>query len=397
MKSPERIYLDNAATSWPKPDCVYAAVEDYQRNVGAAAGRGSYRSGQQADRVVAQARAACAELLGVSSPDRVVFTSNGTDALNLAIHGLLRPGDHAIGTECEHNSVLRPLEHERQERGIDLDLANVDAVGRVTPEAIVSLLRPETRLVCVTHGSNVTGVLQPIEAIVAAVRQSAASNAYVLVDSAQAAGHVPIDFEALGADLLATGGHKALLGPLGTGLLCLNQRAAEAIRPTRQGGAGADSVSPTQPSRLPQRLEAGNPNVPALSGLAAATAWLLQGGFLQATDNSFRQTKRLIEGLERITGIRLYGPPVDERRLPVVAYSVDGYDPQEFAAALETVVQVECRAGLHCAPLIHGSLGTRASGGLVRMSPGWSTTPDQIDRVLEAAGQLAGAIPDPHG
>ncbi|MEM9352351.1 MAG: aminotransferase class V-fold PLP-dependent enzyme [Planctomycetota bacterium] len=392
MSTTDRIYLDNAATSWPKPEPVYAAVEHYQRNVGAAAGRGAYRAGQQADRVVAHARAACAELLGVAASNRVVFTSNGTDALNLAIHGVLRPGDHAIGTHCEHNSVLRPLEHARLKLGVEVDLAPINPAGGVAAGAIASRIRPETRLVCVTHGSNVTGAIQPIAEIVAAVRKSAAPGALVLVDAAQTAGHLPIDFESLDADLLATGGHKALLGPLGTGLLCLSASAAEAIRPTRQGGAGADSTMRTQPTPLPQRLEAGNLNLPALAGLAAAADWLLKGGSTESSENCIRQTRKLIDGLSGVGGVRPFGPGVQDNRLPVVAFSVEGYDPQEFAAALETVALVECRAGLHCAPLVHRTLESDTTGGLVRLSPGWSTTDEQIDQVIEAVDQLVAAF-----
>src|SRR5688500_6152531 len=210
-----RIYLDNAATSWPKPEPVYAAVDRYQRQVGAAAGRGAYRDAIEAQRVVDEARRLVAELLGAPTPDRIVFGANGTDVLNLAIHGLLRPGDHVVTTACEHNSVLRPLAAARR-RDVAVDYVGTDGAGYVDPQEVKRAIKSNTRLVVVSHASNVSGAVQPIAEIGAIAREAGAK---LLVDAAQSAGHVPLNVTELDADLVAASGHKGLLGPLGTGVL----------------------------------------------------------------------------------------------------------------------------------------------------------------------------------
>ena len=235
---PSRIYLDNIATSWPKPEVVYQAVDDYMRNVGAATGRGAYRSTQKAEQVVARARDACARLLGCASGDYVIFGSNGTDVINIGIHGFLRPGDHVVTSRCEHNSILRPLEHLRRDADIEVTHVPIDEHGRFTPEDVAAAMRPDTAMVAVLHGSNVTGVIQPIEETVAAVRASVAPEAVVLLDASQTTGHLHIDMTAMDLDLLASGGHKGMLGPLGTGLLCMRPGMERRLRPIKQGGTG---------------------------------------------------------------------------------------------------------------------------------------------------------------
>jgi len=386
MISVTRIYLDNAATSWPKPDAVYEAVDHYQRDIGTAAGRGAYQSAQQAQRVVAESRAACARLLGIANPGQLVFTSNGTTSLNLAIHGLLKPGDHVVTTVCEHNSVLRPLHHQFEKNGVRVTYVGCDEAGFVGAAPVAEATSPKTRLVVVSHASNVTGAIQPIAEF---ARITHDADATLLVDAAQTAGCVPIDIEELGIDLLACGGHKGLLGPLGTGLLYIRPGLDEQLRTYIQGGTGTDSFSESQPDPMPEKFESGNLNVPAIAGLGVAARFLEEKNVSAVQLHHQQLTRQLLDGLAAIPGIRVVGPSADQPRVAVVSCAVDGYDPQEFAAALDASCNVECRAGLHCAPRMHAALGTSSSSGLVRFSPGWATTAAEIDTTLEAVAVLA--------
>jgi cysteine desulfurase family protein len=383
-----RIYLDNAATSWPKPEAVYAAVDRYQRQVGAAASRGAYRDAVEAQRVVDEARRLVAKLIGASTPDRVAFGFNGTDVLNTAIHGLLRPGDHVVTTSCEHNSVLRPLAAAARQRDVQVEYVASDSAGFVDPLDVKRAIKSNTRLIAVTHASNVTGAIQPI-AEIAAIAQAA--GAKILVDAAQTLGHVPINVSKLGVDLLAASGHKGLLGPLGTGLLYVRHPLEREVEPIRQGGTGVESTLDRQPDQMPQRYEAGNLNTPALAGLAAAARFVQERTVEAIGAHESSLVQRLWSGLESMPQLRLYGPSDAYARAPVVSFSVQGYDPQDFAAALDGSFGVQCRAGLHCAPRMHVVMGTIAGGGLVRMSPGWSTTIVDIDRAVEAVAAIASA------
>jgi cysteine desulfurase family protein len=384
-----RIYLDNAATSWPKPEAVYAAVDRYQRHVGAAAGRSAYRDAGEAQRVVDAARRGCAAVLGVLDPTRIVFGANGTDVLNLAIHGILRPGDRVVTTEVEHNSVLRPLAEAARTKNIEVSYIGCDAAGFVDPATVRQVASAKsTRLVAVSHASNVTGAIQPIRDIVKAAHEA---HALVLVDAAQSAGHVRLAAQDLGVDLLATSGHKGLLGPLGTGVLYVRSGLEKELQPIRQGGTGLNSTQDEQPAQLPERYEAGNLNTPALAGLAAATQFLSEQGMETIVEQESRLVERLLRGLGSLSTVKVYGPAAGQPRVAVVSFAVEGYDPQDFAAALDSSFGVQCRAGLHCAPRMHAALRTVARGGTVRLSCGWSTTETEVDRALEAVAAIAGA------
>ncbi|MCH2114283.1 MAG: aminotransferase class V-fold PLP-dependent enzyme [Pirellulales bacterium] len=382
-----RIYLDNAATSWPKPATVYDAVDQTQRHCGAAAGRGAYRHAQQAEQLIATARVACARLLGVEAPHQIAFTENGTAALNLAIHGLLSRGDHVVTTVCEHNSVLRPLTTQRERNGVKVSYVGCDPVGRIDLDAFREALGPHTRLAIVTHASNVTGALQPIAELASMVR---ARGGLLLVDAAQTAGCVPLNTESLGIDLLATGGHKGLLGPLGTGILYVRPGLEAQLHPLFQGGTGTHSQTDSQPAEMPQRLEAGNLNVPALAGLAAAANYLQQHTVEAIGQQIARRCAELWHGLHAIPKVRLVGPDPSQPRVGVVSCRVEGYDPQEVAAGLDATYGIQCRAGLHCAPRMHQALDSLSLGGLVRFSPGWATTADDIESTLNAVRAFAG-------
>ena len=381
-----RIYLDNAATTWPKPESVYAAVDRYQREIGAPNGRSGYREAIEANAIVERARQGVAELMGADDPLQIVFGSNGTDVLNLAIRGVVRPGDHVVTTVCDHNSVLRPLRALGEQAGVEVSYVPCNAEGLVSPDEVRAALRPNTRLVAVVHASNVTGAIQPIEAIGRIVREH---GALFLVDAAQSLGHVPLDVSQFEVDLVAAPGHKGLLGPLGTGVLYIRLGVERELNPLRYGGTGSRSDEDRQPDELPDKYEPGNHNLPGLAGLVAACEFLARKSIAAIHAHQTALTARLLGRLQEITGCTVHGPQTTAQRTSVVSITVDGYDPQELAAVLEASHRIQCRAGLHCAPRMHEALGTTAGGGTLRISPGYSTTLDEIDLVATALEEVA--------
>jgi cysteine desulfurase / selenocysteine lyase len=378
-----RIYLDNAATSWPKPEAVYRAVDHYQRQFGAPAGRSSYAEASEVERMIGSCRKRIADLIGAGDPSRIIFTQNGTDSLNLALHGLLRPGDHVVSTVCEHNSVLRPLRF-LAERGITTTYVACDGHGYVDSNAIGKAITPKTRLIALVHASNVTGAIQPAEAV---GRIAAERDVLFLLDAAQSLGHFPINVGSLGCHLLAAPGHKGLLGPLGTGVLYIGPGVEKQLVPIRQGGTGTKSDEDRQPDNLPDRYESGNLNVPAIAGLEAGVTHLRQLGESHILAHSRALVQRLIAGLTGLPGLRLFGPPSGADRVGLVSLNVASYDPQELAAVLDANWRVQCRAGLHCAPRMHAALGTSPSGTL-RLSLGHFTTQDEIDSAIVAFTEI---------
>jgi cysteine desulfurase family protein len=383
----KRIYLDNAATSWPKPEAVYAIVDRYQRELGAPAGRSVYREANEVERLVSDARRRVAQLLHVDDPARIVFTFNGTDSLNLALHGLLRPGDHVISSVADHNSTLRPLRYLQDARGVQFTLVGCDSAGFVDPDEIRRAIRSDTRLIALIHASNVTGALQSVADV---GRLAHEHGLLFLVDAAQSVGHLPLDVAELKADLLAAPGHKGLLGPLGTGILYIGPGAEEHLTPIRQGGTGTQSDRAEQPATLPDRYESGNHNVPGILGLGAGAAYLQQRGLADIRCHDQELTERLIGRFLPIRGVTVHGPRELPRRVGVVSISVAGYDPQELAVLLDSACGIQVRAGLHCAALMHRSLGTADRGGTVRFSFGPFTTNEDIDAAAEAVEQACG-------
>lgn len=383
-----RIYLDNAATSWPKPEAVYTAVDDYQRRLGAPAGRSAYDEAIEVDRLVEEARVRVARLLGVDDARRIVFAFNGTDALNMAIHGLVEPGDDVITTVTDHNSVLRPLRWLEEHAGVSVTRVGCNSHGVIDPDEVRRALRPQTSLIAMSHASNVTGALQPVAEVAARV---AGSQALLLVDAAQSLGHVPISFDALGCDLVAAPGHKGLLGPLGTGILAVGARAVSRLRPLRQGGTGTRSEEDRQPDSLPDRCEAGNHNVPGIVGLAAGVKFLTERGLTAIQRHEQQLCERLLAGLSQSDKVTVYGPPAAEDRVAVVSLRLADYDPQEVAATLAAAHHIDVRAGLHCAPLMHRAMGTLDRGGTVRLSLGPFTTTEEVDAAAQAVVALASA------
>jgi cysteine desulfurase / selenocysteine lyase len=383
---PRRLYLDNAATSWPKPESVYAAVDHYMREIGGPNGRSGYREALESNRIVERARRGVAELVGAGDPRQVVFGFSGTDVLNLAIRGTVRPGDHVVTTVCEHNSVLRPLRALRETLGVDVTYLPCDGGGLVSPDDVRSALRPNTRLVAIVHASNVTGAIQPVDEIARVVRNH---EALLLVDAAQSLGHVPIHVGRLDVDMLAAPGHKGLLGPLGTGVLYIRPGVERVLAPLRYGGTGTQSDEDRQPDELPDKYEPGNHNLAGLAGLAAATEFLREETIERIHHHHNRIVAHMLDGLREIDGLKVYGPESVENRTSVVSITVEGYDPQELAAILESSRRIQSRAGLHCAPRMHAALGTTAGGGTLRMSPGFATTLDEIDEVTTIIQELA--------
>lgn len=385
----KRIYLDNAATSWPKPTAVYEAVEQYLRRNGAAAGRGAYVSAQEVGRVIAIARRRVASFLGISEPARLIFTSNGTDSLNLALHGMLRPGDHVVTSHAEHNSVLRPLRFLEQHRDVKITRVPCDSHGRVSPDDVRRALSERTRLVAIVHVSNVTGVIQPAAEIAALAREH---GAFMLLDAAQSAGHIPILAEKWGIDLVAAPGHKGLLGLLGTGVLGVGPRAVEQLLPIRQGGTGSESENDVQPLVLPDRYESGNHNVPGLVGLERGTAYLEQRGWEALARHEHTIMEKILESLVSIRGLQLYGPSSCEGRLGVFSFRLEGFDPQELSTLLDAEYGIQLRSGLHCAPRLHQQLGTSTKGGTIRASSGPFTTVEDVEGLASAVGEIARSV-----
>ncbi len=383
-----RIYLDNAATSWPKPEAVYAAVDDYLRLNGAPAGRSGYAEAARASQAVENVRRQVATLLGLGDASHLIFTFNGTDSLNLAIHGLLKPGDHVITSVVEHNSVLRPLAWCEEAGMISVTRVACDRRGVVDPDDFRAALRRETRLVALIHASNVTGAVQPVAEV---ARIAHEAGALVLCDAAQSAGHVPVAIDELGADFLALPGHKGLLGPLGTGVLAIQPAAARHLQSIRQGGTGTQSEQARQPDALPYRFESGNLNVPGILGMGAGVAWLIEQGLANLQRRAEALTDRLLDGLRSIRGITLFGPPSAQDRVPLVSIAIEGYDPQEAALWLDAAHRIQVRAGLHCAGAMHESLGTTRSGGTLRFSLGPFSSDEDIDRTIAAVAEFAAA------
>lgn len=392
----DRLYLDNAATSFPKPEGVYEAMVRYGQSIGASPGRGGYREAREGAAVLGEARRLICRLIGARNPDSVAFTLNTSDALNLAIKGLVfgrvrRDPDariHVVTTAMDHNSVLRPL------NALSAMLPGlfrwtrvpVNGLGIVDPKDIEAAITSETALVAVVHASNATGVIQPVANIGRVCKKKRVP---LLVDAAQSLGHLPLDVQAEGIDLLAFPGHKGLLGPLGTGGLWLAPGMEDAIDPLREGGTGSRSEHDTQPTDLPDKYEPGSHNTIGIAGLAEGVRYLLGRGVQTLREHEVALLERFVSGLEEIPCVRLIGPRDASQRVAVFSLVFEGLEPNEAARMLEREHGVLVRAGLHCAPGAHESMGTTALGGTVRLSFGPFTTPADVERALAAIAQVA--------
>lgn len=386
--APRRLYLDNAATSCPKPRAVYDAMVRYTTDLGASAGRGAYHEAIEAGNLITQCRQRLKTLFNAPRDDHFVFSLNCTDALNLAIKGLLHtPPAHAICTHADHNSVLRPLAALAGRGVAEVTKVPVDpTTGIVDPEQIRRAIRPDTKLIVTPHASNVTGAIQPIREIGHIASEHTIP---FLVDAAQTAGHVPIDVQADHIDLLATPGHKSLLGPLGTGLLYIRPGLDQAMRPLREGGTGSQSEDERQPDFMPDKFEAGTQNAIGIVGLSEGIRWVLEKGVDAIAAHDLDLVRTFIEGVSNVDGLHYYGPRGVRDRLGVFSVRIEGLDPYELAAILESSYGILTRPGLHCAPLAHAALGTLAYGGTTRLSFGPFLTKQDVYFSTEALADIA--------
>ena len=377
------IYPDNAATSWPKPESVYQTMDEFLRTKGGNPGRGSHSMAVAAGETVEETRRLLARLINAVERERVIFTFNCTDALNLGLKGLLRPGDHVITSCIEHNSVVRPL-RKLEQQGVKITRIPPSAeAGVVSARDIEQAITKDTKLVVVTHASNVTGVIQPIEEYGIVARKH---NLIFMVDAAQTAGRYPIDVQAGNIDLLAFSGHKGLLGPPGTGVLYVGDRVS--LDSLREGGTGSHSEQEEQPFELPYRYESGTVNSVGISGLGAGLKYIFGEGLERIRTHEQYLTDRLIEGLSPIPRVTLYAAKDSSKQAPVVSFNIEGYEPGEVGAILDQAFDIKVRTGLHCAPAAHKTLGTYPLG-TVRLSPGYFNTVEEIDLTLHALEKIA--------
>lgn len=378
------IYLDNAATSWPKPEGVYRAMDEFLRTKGGNPGRGSHSMATAASEVVEETRMLMARLINVSENERIIFTLNCTDALNLGLKGLLRPGDHVITSCIGHNSLVRPL-RKLMHQGLSITrLPPSLDTGVMSPQDVEAAITKGTRLLVVTHASNVTGVIQPIEEYGIVARKH---NIIFMVDAAQTAGRYPLDVQAANIDLLAFSGHKGLLGPPGTGVLYVGNRVE--LDSLREGGTGfSHSELEEQPNVLPYKYESGTVNSVGISGLGAALKYIFEEGLERIHAHEQYLTDRLIKSLSHIPGIILYRAKDSLKQASIISLNIEGYEPGEVGAILDQAFDIKVRTGLHCAPAAHKTLGTYPLG-TIRLSPGYFNTVEEIDLALHALEKIA--------
>src|ERR1043166_8494317 len=374
------ISLDNAATSFPKPESVYKALDYFARHDLANPGRAGHKMALAAERALDDCRHLLNQFFHGEGPERFIFTLNCTDALNMAFKGVLKEGDHVITTDLEHNSVIRPLRAMELAGKITLTRIAADKCGTVDPGAIQKAITPKTRLIAQTHASNVLGTVQPIEPIGTIAREK---DILFLVDAAQTAGVIPLDIQALNIDLLAFPGHKSLLGPTGTGALYVGPAAL--VGAWREGGTGGDSSSETQPREYPYFLEGGTPNVLGVAGLAAGIRYVSEQGLETIRRHEVELCERLWKRLDEIGGYEVFGHRDPERRVGTLSFKSESLPAAEIGGILDQAFEIAIRPGLHCAPYIHRAIGSFPDGA-VRVSPGAFSPADEIDR-------LAGALP----
>ncbi|MCX5877419.1 MAG: aminotransferase class V-fold PLP-dependent enzyme [Deltaproteobacteria bacterium] len=379
--SPTPIYLDNAASSFPKPQEVTEAMHRLIQKISLSPGRSAHRFSLAASRVIFEARELVADFFGCPDSSRVVFTSNVTEALNVGIFGLLQPGDQVLTTGMEHNSVMRPLRHLEKTRGIGLTILPTDPTGAIDPDDIPPRLSAKTRLIIINHVSNVTGAVADLAAI-----GSRKGGALLMVDAAQSAGVFPLDMDAFGIDFLAFTGHKGLFGPTGTGGFLL--REGLLLPPLKMGGTGSNSEQEEQPQMMPDCYESGTPNTLGIGGLAAGLEFIRSTDRETIRSHEEHLTRMLLDGLSQIQGITVHGPPASARRGSAVSLTMTGKSVADLAFLLDRQYGIMARAGLHCAPAAHRSIGTFPQGTL-RLSPGFFNTEAEIQTTLTALDKIS--------
>lgn len=378
------IYLDHAATSWPKRPEVLQAMADFCQQAGGNPGRSGHRLSLAASRIVYETREAIAELLGMPDPMRVIFTGNATQAINLALRGWLRSGDRVVTSGGEHNAVMRPL-RDLQSEGVQVEMIPCNGDGSIDLEQAAAFIAPGTRMVVIGHASNVSGARMPITELANLAHQA---GALLLVDAAQTAGLLPIDVTRQGIDLLAFTGHKSLQGPMGTGGLVIGENVDPAqLRCLVQGGTGSRSADEFQPEMLPDKFESGTPNGVGIAGLGAGVRWVMQQGVQTLCQHDRLLSELLVGGLSSMPGVTMHGPSDPERRVATVSFTVAHRHVSEIGGLLDDRFNVLCRVGLHCAPAAHRTLGTYPAG-TIRFAAGPSIQPEQIRQALAAVEHL---------
>ena len=378
------IYLDNGATSFPKPEEVYSFMDWFQRTHGASPGRSGYDKAMESGNLLHEARKTLAGLFGGANPDRLIFSYNSTDALNLALWGLLSPGDHVITTTLEHNAVLRPLHHLERYNGVEVDYVPFDENGFVNPDDFAPLFRKNTKLIVVNHASNVIGTIQPVAEIGRLCHERGVN---FVVDASQSAGKIPVDVQAMNIDVLAFTGHKSLLGPTGIGGMYV--RDGVEIRHTRAGGTGVKSAQLHHLEEYPYRLEYGTLNMVGVAGLLAGVKWVLSQGMDKIHMNEMALANSFVDGLHEIRGVTTYCQDNLDNHIGVVSFNIDGFEAGDTGTLLDGEYNIACRTGLHCAPLVHKQLGTDRIHGTVRAGFGPFNTKAHVESALKAVREIA--------
>ncbi len=378
------IFLDNGATSYPKPEDVYVFMDTFYRRAGVNPGRSGYDLCLEAGEVVENTRKQLTRFFNGTDPNRLCFGYNSTDALNLALWGLLGEGDHAITTMIEHNSVLRPLYHLARDRKVELDIVPFNSRGFVDPEEIEKRFKPNTKVVAVNHASNVIGTIQPIREI---GRRCRNRGIIFVIDASQSAGKLSIDIQADFIDVVCFTGHKSLLGPMGIGGMYV--REGVEIKQTRAGGTGVRSAQKSHLEEYPYRMEFGTPNLPGIAGLHAGVKWIETRGVDALHHQEMALTEKLVAGLKEIPGVRLYCLDDLRDHISVISFNVEGMDAADVGTMLDVDHNIACRTGLHCAPLVHEHLGTDKIHGAVRFGIGPFNTNEHIETAIKAVREIA--------
>jgi cysteine desulfurase/selenocysteine lyase len=376
--------MDNAATSWPKPPEVIRAMSEFLERAGGNPGRSGHRLSVAAGRAVYDTREALAEFFNASDPLKVVFTYNATYAINTVLYGFIKPGDTIVATSVEHNAVMRPL-RDLEKKGVELIIVQCNEDASLDPSAMEKAVKPGVRLVAVNHASNVTGTILPIENV---THIAHGAGAVVLVDAAQTAGAVPIDVQSADIDFLAFTGHKALLGPTGTGGLVIGENVdVNELEPLTRGGTGSRSEFEVQPDRLPDKYESGTSNALGMAGLKAGLGFIKERGLESIQAHKLEMTSELVDGLNGVTGVTVYGPDDISERTAVVSFTVEGRRVSEIGMRLDEDFGIMARVGLHCAPALHKTIGTFPEG-TVRLAPGVFTTSEDVRYTVDAVKRI---------
>jgi cysteine desulfurase family protein len=380
------VYFDNAATSWPKPPGVWQAMDYFMHQVGASPGRAGHKRTVEANRIVDETRELLARQFNIGNPEQIIFTLNATDALNIALKGLLKSGDHVVTSSMEHNSVSRPL-YFLEQQGVQVTKVKCNHQGHLCVKETEAAIRPNTKLLVVTHASNVTGTLMPVKELGQLAKKY---NLYFLLDASQTAGIEDIDVKAFNIDVLACPGHKSLFGPQGTGILYVG--GGVPMIPLRQGGTGSKSETPDQPEIMPEKYESGTLNAIGIAGLGAGLKFIKKEGIKNIRQKEKQLAKRFLARAQQIPKIVIYGPLDMDKQVPVVSFTFINAKAGDIGKILDEKYNIACRAGLHCAPDAHHTIGT-FKNKLIRFSFSYFNTPEEVDYALMALKQIAYDIP----